>query len=222
MDTPGEDELSVSAPYTAQQRRWAQEIISAHITDQIDLRDSLLLEYCTDESMLACFLDFFYASVVAGPAQSGRPRFAFLQWMLGSLLEEIARSTGEDPPVLAIRLMAEEIPTLFPDRIALSVRAAQTTLVSHLRARSGDQPWGIEMALSEEGLSQLAVGVHVLLWVLCFEMRENVGDVRLIVALLPHLTQVLQQRADACGITLDESTHRLWMLHLQMDQGLIG
>lgn len=222
MDTPGEDEHSVSAPYSAQHRRWAQEVISAHITDQLDLRDSLLEEYCTDHGMLACFLDFFYASVAAGPPESGRPRFSFLQWMLGSMLEEIARSTDDDPHFLAARLMAEEIPALFPAEIALPVRAAQTTLVSHLLARSGGQPWGIEVALSEEGLSQLAVGVHVLLWMLCFEVRETVGDVRLIVALLPHLTQLLQQRADACQISLEESTSRLWLLHLQMDQGLLG
>lgn len=222
MGAPADDEAWVLAPYTEQHRQRAQEIISAHISGQIDLRDSLLVEYCTDESMLACFLDFFYASVVAGPPESGRPRFVFLQWMLGAVLVEIARSTGMDHVQLAITLMAEEVPALFPDRIALSIRAAQTTLASHLLGRSGGQPWGIETTLSAEGLSQLAAGVHVLLWMLCFGVREDVGDPPLIVALLPHLTKVLQLGADASGTTLDEFTHRLWLLHLQMDQGLIG
>ncbi len=209
------------APYTQQHRCWAQEVISAHIGGLARVRDALLEEYCGDAAMLACFLDFFYASVVTGSPTTAQRRFNFLQWMLGDVLCEFSAVGSDDPHTMAFDLASEDVAAQLPPALALSVRAAQTTLVSHMLARSGRQPWGIETTLSGEGLSQLTAGVHILLWMLCFAVRDELGDAHIIRSLLPHLSQILQLEADARGVTLDAFTRQLWLLHLQIDANLL-
>lgn len=207
------------APYDQGHRQQAQEVISAHIRGELRLRDTLLEEYCDDEHLLACFLDFFFASAVVGPSDTAEQRFYFLQWMLGDVLEAVATERGRDVHEMCAALVAAEFEGL-PASMVRAVRAAQTSMVSHLLARSGRHPWGIQARLSPEALSQLVVGVHILLWVLCFDARDEVGDARLIALLLPEVTRVLQMSADAQGKTLEQFTADLWLLHLQTDAGL--
>jgi len=207
------------APYGPRHRQQAQEVISAHIRGDLGMRDALLAEYCCDEHLLACFLDFFFASVVAGPSNTAVGRFHFLQWMLGDVLEAVAKERERDLHQMCAGLVATDFEGL-PPSMERAVRAAQTTMVSHLLARSGRQPWGIQDLLSAEALGQLVVGVHILLWVLCFDARDELGDARIIAMLLPHVTRVLQMSADAEGLSLEQYTADLWLLHLRMDAGL--
>lgn len=214
VDTDDEEE-----PYGPRHRQHAQEVISAHIRGDLGLRDTLLAEYCCDEHMLACFLDFFFASAVGGPSDTAVERFHFLQWMLGDVLEAVAEERGRDMHQMVAALVATDFEGL-PPSMTRAVRAAQTTMVSHLLTRSGRQPWGIQARLSPEALGQLVAGVHILLWVLCFDARDALGDARLITLLLPDVTRVLQMSADAQGKTLEQFTADLWLHHLQMDAGL--
>ena len=188
----GEDDAEVvlRGIYTVEERQRAQEIISAHLNQLQQIRDDLLSEYCVGEGLLGCFIDFFYASVVAEPEESGRQRFNFMQWMLGDILEHVADSSGRDPRDVALQLMNDDIPASFPSPLDLAVRAAQSTLVSHLEARDGQPTWGIEANLSREALSRLTAGVHVLVYVLCFDARGGLSEQDVIVALLPHLTAI--------------------------------
>lgn len=133
--------------------------------------------------MLACFLDFFFTSAVVGPSNTAVERFHFLQWMLGDVLEAVAKEQGRDMHQMAVELVGTDFEGL-PHSMLRAVRAARTTMVSHLLARSGRQPWGIQAHLSTEALGQLVAGVHILLWVLCFEARTELGDARIITILL--------------------------------------
>ncbi|OLT19002.1 hypothetical protein BJF80_13155 [Serinicoccus sp. CUA-874] len=169
--------------------------------------------------MLACFLDFFFASTVVGSTDTASARFNFLQWMLGDVLDAVARERGVDPRSLAITVIGTEFEGL-PPSLERAVRAAQTALASHLLVRSGRQPWGIRDRLTPEALGQLATGVHILHWVLCFDARDELGDAQLITLLLPRVTAVLQMSADAHDMTLEQFTADLWLLHLQLDAGL--
>jgi hypothetical protein len=210
-----------STSYGPAHRQRAQEIISAHIQDDTDWRDRLLADYCRDDGLLACFLDFFFASAVVGTSQTANSRFRFLQWMLGDILVAIAdRRAAPDPFQEAISLMSVDLHGL-PETYEVVVRAAQTSLASHLLARSGRIPWGIEDRLSAEALAELAVGVHILMWVKCFEARGELGDARIITLLLPSVVSILQMSADGHETTLEAFTSGLWLRHAQMDAGLL-
>lgn len=158
----------------------------------------------------------------SGSTQSGPARFTFLQWMLGDLLGDLALERRIEPYRLVTMLTDAQFAGALSRELERAVQAAQTALADQFIARSGRQPWGIENVLSPEALSQLAPGVHILLWVLCFEARAELGDARVVTHLLPHLTRVLQMSADAEGENLEKFTARLWLLHLRMDAGLLA
>lgn len=210
--------------YSGQQRRQAQEIISAHLSGDVGLRDRLVEEYCRGcDEMLACFLHFIFVSVATGPRESVKARFAIQQWMLGDVVEDVARSRGVGALEVAIELMDGDLVEAFggaPGRDPRGVmRAAQTALASHMVSRRTGQPWGIATAVVDEGdsLAQLTMGAHFLLVAVCCQATGRLGNPVVVGLLLPRLQELLELGARGHCQFVDEFTADLWMKHLVRD-----
>lgn len=202
-------------------RGWAQEIISCQIQGDSDSQGRLLTEYCAsgDGALLTVFLDFFRAAVNIDDPPSADQRFVFVMWLLGDLIEAVAVQDGVAPSELCaavVRLPSSE--DLPPGRL-VSIRAAQTALVSHAQVRRGARPLGVQRSLSAEDLSELVVGVLVLTHACCWMTRERVGDEFLIRHLLPQLVRILEMGATARGLAVGEYTCELWLALATADCG---
>lgn len=206
--------------YTRDHRLCAQEVISAHLAGDWPLRDQLVESYCQDSwPMLACFLDFVVAQVAEGSVDTAKPRFADQQWMLGDVVAVVAQHRGVSQEAVAVELVGEDVVQVVcgdPDLQRL-VRAAQTTLVSHMVSRRSQQPWGIATNSDELSLAQLTVGANILLWHLCALASAEMEVSQVVLILLPHLKKVLQRGADHYGMTLEKFTSQVWIEHLIRD-----
>lgn len=194
-------------------RGWAQEVISCQIQGDCDTQNRLLTEYCEggDGALLTVFLDFFRAAVHLDDPPSADQRFVFAMWLLGDLIDASAVDGGLVPSELFAAVAGLACSDEVPDELGVSIRAAQTALVSHVQVRRGARPLGVQRSLSAEDLSALVAGVLVLMHGCCWMVRERVGDEFLIRHLLPALVRILEMGATARGQAVGDYTCQLWL-----------
>lgn len=194
-------------------RGWAQEIISCQLQGDCDTQGRLLMEYCAsgDGALMTVFLDFLRAAVHIDDPSSADQRFVFAMWLLGDLIEAAAVEGGLAPSELFVAVAGLAASDDLSEEQLVSIRAAQTALVSHIQVRRDARPLGVQRGLSAQDLSDLVAGILILTHACCWMVRERVGDEFLIRYLLPLLVRILEMGADARGQAVSEYTCQLWL-----------